>query len=586
MQTFWCILVSSLNLFLLGTVTSSPSRSMEHSSGAQKSVRNGSSLCAGEQEYIQKRKQVSVQALRDLGLPCTVEEVPHIAFLASGGGQRAAVSLVGSLSQMSQDRLLDTVLYLGGVSGSTWSMAFLYSDPQWSRTLDSHMSSLLTANTVELELVLSWVHEKAQREEFSLTDVWGALTAAGIMKKWDTRKLSEEAVRNTLNPYPVYGAIEQHCFQEGPIEGQWFELTPHEAGFSELELFVETSALGNKFKGGVLLENRPEMDMIQLQGILGCALANETIEQYIPDWLNVPAYQDTAAQKYLHSYNIIATFISLTKAYVTNEDVLKHINNLQTALQDKVNRNESVHLESLSPEQREQQFQQWTSELGTVVQDWTETLPQGPVKTHVSLLVHKIIPLILRWEWGTVKNFLYQYEELPIPAFLASTEHVHLMDGGLLVNVAYPSFLGQRRDIDLIIAPEYSAGNMFETLTLARAYAAEVRKPFPQLDDKILEEEKDWPRDCYVFEGNDTAPTVVFMPLFNRRNCKDGEEWSQRMEQFSTFQKSYSPDMIKFLLETAQENMRNNKETLLREISKALQRRRARGQAGQVQPEQ
>uniref|UniRef100_A0A3B3ZNL8 PLA2c domain-containing protein n=1 Tax=Periophthalmus magnuspinnatus TaxID=409849 RepID=A0A3B3ZNL8_9GOBI len=374
----------------------------------QKSVRNGSSLCAGEQEYIQKRKQVSVQALRDLGLPCTVEEVPHIAFLASGGGQRAAVSLVGSLSQMSQDRLLDTVLYLGGVSGSTWSMAFLYSDPQWSRTLDSHMSSLLTANTVELELVLSWVHEKAQREEFSLTDV-SFLTVV------------------VMSP------------------GQWFELTPHEAGFSELELFVETSALGNKFKGGVLLENRPEMDMIQLQGMC-------------------------------------------------------------------------IHT--------------------------------GP--------------------------FPFR-GKLPIPAFLASTEHVHLMDGGLLVNVAYPSFLGQRRDIDLIIAPEYSAGNMFE-----------VRKPFPQLDDKILEEEKDWPRDCYVFEGNDTAPTVVFMPLFNRRNCKGTHLKlpGPKPSGFSTFQKSYSPDMIKFLLETAQENMRNNKETLLREISKALQRRRARGQAGQVQPEQ
>ncbi|KAF3845827.1 hypothetical protein F7725_002905 [Dissostichus mawsoni] len=42
--------------------------------------------------------------------------------LASGGGQRAAEGLVGSLYQMAKEDMLDTVLYLGGVSGSTWTL--------------------------------------------------------------------------------------------------------------------------------------------------------------------------------------------------------------------------------------------------------------------------------------------------------------------------------------------------------------------------------------------------------------------------------------------------------------------------------
>lgn len=58
-----------------------------------------------------------------------------------------------------------------------------------------------------------------------------------------------------------------------------------------------------------------------------------------------------------------------------------------------------------------------------------------------------------------------------------------------------------------------------QTLTLARDYAAAVKKPFPKIDNKILEE-KDWPRDCYVFEGKEKEPTIIFMPLFNRNNCK------------------------------------------------------------------
>lgn len=558
---------------MFGAVLACAVSSMEDSSSQQKPVHRSTSLCVGEQEYLLQRKQVAAQAFNKLGINCTADEVPHIAMLGSGGGQRAAVSLVGSLSQLSLDGLLDTVLYLGGVSGSTWSMAPLYSDPHWSGRLDAHMISLVSGQ-VDMEEVLSWLNETAQREDFSLTDMWGILTAVAIMRQWDTRRLSEEADRNATNPYPVYGAIEKYCFNNGPVQGKWFELSPHEAGFPELDLFVDTSLLGSSFRGGALVEQKPEMDMIQLQGVLGSAIANEKIEDHIPAWLNVPEFLDKDAKDYLLSYNSISTFLNKAKAYIHNDEAVKHIENLQGMLHDRVSHNKSMVLASQSPEQRAQQFKQWALELQTVVQQWTHTLPDGSVKSQVALLVPKLLALLIKWEWGTVKNFLYKYEEEPIPECLSSQQHLHLMDAGMLVNVGYPSFLGERRDIDLLIAPEYSAGNMFETLTLARDYAAEVQKPFPPLDDRVLEEEKDWPRDCYVFEGNATTPTIVFMPLFNRNNCKDAAEWAQKMDQFHTFQKGFSPDMIQYLLDTAKENMRNCKDVLVREINKALQRRR------------
>lgn len=49
-----------------------------------------------------------------------------------------------------------------------------------------------------------------------------------------------------------------------------------------------------------------------------------------------------------------------------------------------------------------------------------------------------------------------------VPPCLRSREVFHLMDAGFSINVPYPSFLGEKRDIDLLIAPEYSAGDMFE----------------------------------------------------------------------------------------------------------------------------
>ncbi|KAM9843162.1 cytosolic phospholipase A2 gamma-like [Aulostomus maculatus] len=538
----------------------------------QSPIRLSQSLCAGEQDYVNRRKQIVLETLRSLGINCTADSVPHVALLASGGGQRAAVALLGSLFQMEKEGLLDTLLYLGGVSGSTWSMTSLYSDAEWSSNMDRAVSRL-SGPGVDLEEVLSWLSERSKDEHFSLTDIWGVMTSAGIMKQMDHRHLSDEGDRNATNPYPIYSAIEKHCFSVGPIEGKWFEVSPHEAGFTELGVFVETSLLGSSFHRGELTERKPEMDLIKLQGVLGCALAHEeAVREFIPPWLNVPGVVDSTAEEYLRVYNAIHKLVALSKSTLKDPTALSELDKLQKILQDKVIHNVSESLESKDFEERKSLFQQWSLDLMMEVDTWSQSLEDGPIKTHMSVLAKRVIPLFLKWEWGTTSNFLHQYPDSSIPCCLHSKESFHLVDAGFFINVAYPPFLGDKRDINLIIAPEYSAGNMFETLTLARDYAAEVKKPFPEIDAKILEE-KDWPNDCYVFEGKEKEPTIIFMPLFNRRNCKDAEEFKAKMEEFSTFQRPFNLEKKEFVLETAKANIKNNKETLLREISKAVSRK-------------
>ncbi|XP_035854850.1 cytosolic phospholipase A2 gamma-like isoform X4 [Sander lucioperca] len=523
-----------------------------NTAASEKAIRLSQSLCAGEQEYVHKRKRVVLESLSSLGINCTTDSVPHIALLASGGGQRAAVGLVGSLYQMEKEHLLDTLLYLGSVSGSTWSMSSIYSDPQWSDSLDTAVSRL-SGPGVPLEEALAWLGERAKEEHFSLSDVWGVLTSAGIMKQMDLRRLSDEASRNATNPYPIYSAIEKHCYSHGPIQGKWFEVSPHEAGFTELGLFISTSLLGSTFQNGELLEEKPEMDMVKLQ---------------------VPGQVDSAAEDYLRVYNALNTLVALTRSTIKDPTALSDLDKLQKILEDRdmLNHNKSVWLESESSEERKSLSGQWSLELLAAVQTWSQSLEDGAFKTHVSLLTKQVLPMIMKWEWGTTGNFLYQYQDSTVPPYLRSTERFHLTDAGLLINVGYPSFLGEKRDIDLIIAPEYSAGNMFETLTLARDYAAEVNKPFPEIDAKILEE-RDWPKGCYVLKGKEKEPTIVYMPLFNRHNCKDAAEFKAKMEEFSTFQRPYSQEKIEFVLETAKANIKTNKETLLREIKKAVLRR-------------
>ncbi|XP_078141061.1 cytosolic phospholipase A2 gamma-like [Centroberyx gerrardi] len=365
----------------------------------QPHVRQSQALGAAEQKYLHRRKEKVLESLSGLGINLTKDSVPHIALLGSGGGQRAAVGLLGSLYQMEEDGLLDSLLYIGGVSGSTWSMSSLYSDPSWRENI-SRVISTMSGPNLGLTPSLAWLTDmRATDQDFSLTDVWAAFIADHFIKELDTRQLSGDCDRNATNPYPVYNAIEKTCNTENITEGKWFEVTPHEAGFTDLGLFIKTSHLGSRFQAGELLEDRPEMDMVKIQ-------ANQTA----------------------------------------------------------------------------------------------------------------ILPLVNSWEWGTTKNFLYQYNDSSVPSCLKS-ENFYLIDAGLYNNVPYPPFLGERRDIDLIIALEYSAGDMFETLLLARDYAAETNKSFPKIDDEVLED-KDWPKDCYVLQGEQNELTIVYMPLFNRNNSK------------------------------------------------------------------
>uniref|UniRef100_A0A671UFY7 PLA2c domain-containing protein n=1 Tax=Sparus aurata TaxID=8175 RepID=A0A671UFY7_SPAAU len=523
------------------------------------------------------------------------DSVPQIGLLASGGGQRAAVGLVGSLYQMEKEGLLNTVLYLGGVSGSAWSMSSLYSDPQWSHNLDGAVSRL-SGPAVGVEQALAWLNERSKEELFSLTDVWGLLTSAGIMKRLDVRHLSEDGM-NTSNPYPIYSALNKNCLQHGPIQTKWFEMAPHEVGFTDLGLFINTSHLGRKIREAHPEDEGPEMDMTKLLGIIGSSVADEkSLTDYMPDWLK--GLVGTAANEKNNSLDVVSLWTEVPQQINSYGDILDHfmrrnysllklselirndtedspvlseLENLQKRLTEYVNSICTALFEKRSPECQKLILEQWR-QIMVLLQTGIQSLDESPVKGNVSWLLQKVFPLIWKWEWGTTENFLYQYTGAVLPSCIRSMKHLQLIDAGVLLNTPYPPFLGEKRDVDLLITLDYGADKTFKTLTLARDYAAAVNKPFPEMDEKILEE-RDWPKDCYVFEGKEKEPTIVYMPLFNRNNCKDAMDIKAKMEEFSTFQLPFSQEKIEFVLEKAKANVKNNKETLLREIYKAALRR-------------
>ncbi|XP_038565778.1 cytosolic phospholipase A2 gamma-like [Micropterus salmoides] len=540
-------------------------------------VRQTQSLSAREQEFVLKRKQVALKSLNRQGISCTLESVPHIALIGSGGGQRAAVGLMGSLYQLEKEGLLDTLLYLGGVSGSTWSMSLLYSDPQWSTNMDRAVSRL-SGTGVDLVEALAWLDERAKKEDFSLSDIWGLMTSVGIMKQFDPRSLSEDGI-NAWNPYPIFNAVNKNCLYDGPEKSKWFEMTPHEAGFTDLGLFINTSLLGSRIHEADAEGGGSTMDMVRLQGIEGSAFADEYgLLNYMTGLLKVPQQVRRfwyVLEYYMRGYRSLLKLTELIRRNTEDPAVLSGLDNLQKTLKEKLNLNPIALLGKKSPEQQKQIIEQWFQKKLASLKTLEQSLDEGPIKDNVSLMIQKVFTLIVKWEWGTTKNLLYQYPDAAVPSCITLKENLQLIDAVVMLNVPYPPFLGDKRDVDLIIAPDYGGDDTFKTLTLARDYAAAVKKPFPEIDDKILEE-RDWPKDCYVFEGKGKEPSIIYMPLFNRKNCKDAEEFKAKTEEFSTFHLPFSQEKTESLLEIAKANIKNNKETLLREINKAVLRRRSK----------
>ncbi|XP_014011709.1 cytosolic phospholipase A2 gamma [Salmo salar] len=599
-------------------------------------VRLSHSINDEEIKYVTLRKTLIKKWLKDQGINCELEDVPNIALLGSGGGERAAVGMLGSLFQLVQDNLLGSLLYMCGVSGTTWCMSSLYSDSDWSLNMRcDEVIEKLKGPTVGLSKAVKWLKlRKEQNQDFNLTEFWGAFTASYFMKEMHTRCLSEEAHRNSTNPYPIYSAIELEHNKLDCTKGVWFEMTPHESGFSGLGAFVPTSCLGSQFEGGTLREKRKEMDMVLLQGICGSAIAdgqrnNAEVVKMIWALLGVTfsAGIKTKGQNSmmlmsarggkvevcesvpsqvvrcvselmvnaedpdpLKTWNVITTLRQLLEGHVSSKgEMLWNMDSeswKRTSLEERKKFIETVSLELILTS--DSWTKDWEDKRYTynASADESKYMVTTGMKDKVSIInswvpdelwiVQNIFPLVKKWEWGTVYNFFFNIQDTNVLSSMASKDKIHLVDAGLKINSPYPPVLRPSRDVDLIISLDFSAGDPFETVLSAKQYADELKLPFPPVKESVRKE-KEHPQDCYVFEGRrPEEPTIMHMPLFNLQNCKGEEEIKKEREKYTTFQQHYGVSDIEHLLEKAKDNMRNNRDRILEQILLAVKRRKNR----------
>ncbi|OXB63378.1 hypothetical protein ASZ78_001954 [Callipepla squamata] len=238
-------------------------------------VRLGFDLCAQENDFICKRKKVVAAALKEiLQLEEDLEddEVPVVAIMTTGGGTRALTAMYAHLLSLQELNILDCVSYITGLSGTTWTMANLYEDPDWSQknlkeTLNDVRRHVLKNKFLACfapDRLKYYLKELCQRKQeghqISFTDLWGLIIESMFRDKEDSQKLADQqqALNRGQNPLPIYLSLNVKDKISDQDFREWVEFTPYEVGFPKYGAYIRAEDFGSEFFMGHLMKKIPE----------------------------------------------------------------------------------------------------------------------------------------------------------------------------------------------------------------------------------------------------------------------------------------------------------------------------------------
>ncbi|XP_026578658.1 cytosolic phospholipase A2 gamma [Pseudonaja textilis] len=542
-------------------------------------VRISKSLSAGEEVAITARKKKVEKALAKLGMQCDSENIPSIALLGAGGAMRAMIALYGTLAELKKYNLLDCVMYLGAVSGSTWCLPTLYKNEDWSEEIEN-LSKCELENLVQgqwdFNKAMKAVLEATEDECYSLTDFWSYFLVHKLLSKFEEEKLSQHAgsCESGKNPYPIYAAVNKQTY-ENQNAGTWFEFTPHEVGIPGLGAYVESKYFGSIFQNGQLIREKREKNICYLQGLWGSALGgkqeiSKTISDALKDFGKYVRLEDliskdseTDIKKLNMLYECYQILLDLQLLESTDKEGLDKLDHLENILKDysssksyQLTREMRETWYSADEQGKKEEYMTLFQTLDADFGDFTNDVNKMYLK-----MVKKTCLCLLNWSWGSINNFLYHCSDVEFPE-LTNNPIISLIDAGLTINTAYPSVLCPERQVKLILSFDFSAGDPFLTIKKAAEYCEAHAIPFPKVDENAFQD-LDTPSDCYIFRGECT-PTIIHCPLFNKINCPG--EIAEYREQFSTFKLNYSAEEIEKLFMAAKKNVANVQQKVLEEI--------------------
>ncbi|XP_040833821.1 cytosolic phospholipase A2 gamma isoform X1 [Ochotona curzoniae] len=533
-----------------------------------------------EKEAVEKRSQQVLMALKNLDIKAN--KAPVVTVLCSGGGLRAHIACLGVLSELKEQGLLDAVTYLAGVSGSTWAMASFYDCEGDTKKAEDDLKCRFEQNGWDMiDQSLEKVFQAATGESYSLTDFWAYIVVARQTRELQESPLSsmKQPVDTGALPYPIFAAIDgdlEASWKEKKTQETWFEFTPHHVGYPALGAYIPATHLGSRFENGKLVELKPERDLAFLKGLWGSALASlELIKGYIWGYLcnlktqlgEKPRLREGERAKYIGVARMMQEGLETCteeSAVQWQEELSAYSEEGATQWQEELSAYSEVNTVVW------QEMSMHIEEGSTTWQEELSICRQLSIRDPFNCLinfVYKTGLCLFKWEWGTIHNFLYRYDTIPYKT-LCDRQFLHLVDAGFAINSPYPLVLPPARDADLIISFDFSSGDPFETLRATAAYCQHNSIHFPPVDEAKLQEWAQDPHSCYILQG-DKGPVVMHIPLFNLDNC--GTEMQDCINTYGTIKLSdtYSLELITKLLELSKQNVRLNKDNILKEMRKA-----------------
>ncbi|XP_074854963.1 cytosolic phospholipase A2 zeta-like [Carettochelys insculpta] len=528
-------------------------------------VRLSFELCKGEREFLDMRKKISSRALKMiLGLPeePKKDEIPIVAVVASGGGMRAMTAFYGNLLGLQQLHLLDILMYICGISGSTWCLSKLYKDPHWSqKDLQDEISivrKLVTSSKVgafSVERLMYYFQQLMMLEKegwkVTLTDLWGLIIEYFLHQKQDPSKLSDQqsAVRWGQNPFPIYAAVNVKPNVSRQEFTEWCEFTPYEFGIHKYGAFIRIEDFGSEFFNGLLLRKRLEPRICFLQGIWASAFAANLDE----------IWDEVISSK--------AGFLDTLK------EAIKAID-------------EARGHPPLDPLQLQQRMVLPGGAFRHLFQDLIK------IRLSVEESANFMRGLYLHKDYANAKEFVaWKGPNLDaVPNQLTPMEEsLSLVDGAFSINSPFPLVLQAERGVDVILSFNYSWEAPFEVLHQAEKYCEEREIPFPHI--AVSETDKQKPKECYMFMDprNLKVPIVLHFPLvnntFQKYKAPGVEHETEDEKSFGNFSVegenspyrsmnfTYAPDEFDRLIELSRYNILNNKDAIVKALNLAMKRR-------------
>ncbi|XP_009693917.1 PREDICTED: cytosolic phospholipase A2 epsilon-like [Cariama cristata] len=525
-------------------------------------LRLGFDLCTEEKDFICKRKKVVAAALKKvlhLDKDLQEDEVPVVAVMTTAGGVRSMTAMFGSLLALQELGILDCVSYISGLSATTWTMAKLYEDANWSQkdlrgpigdirkhVIKSklHCFSLDRMKYYEKELC----ERKQEGHKLSFTDLWGLFIDCMLHQQESTQKLSDQqlAVNQGQNPLPIYLSLNVKDDFSTLDFKEWVEFTPYEVGFLKYGAFVRTEDFGSEFFMGHLMKKIPESRICFLEGT----------------WSNIFS-QNFMDAVYLsgHSEDFWHRWTQGTKHDIEEHPaLLKKPHEQTTSL--------SIPKGCLSNTVREMM-------TGRPVVSTYHNFLKG-LQLHNKYLENESFCM---WKDTVLDSSPNQLNEMG--------DYLKLVDTAFFINTSCPPILRPERKVDVILHLNYSGGSQTLPLDLFSEYCLEHGVPFPSTE--LSQEDREHLKECYVFEDSLEAPILAYFPLvcdtFRKYKAPNVERSPTEMEQgrvdvsncgapYGTGLLTYTEENFNKLLNLCSYNILNNKHLILQALRTAVERKK------------